>query len=234
MNKYYFSQAVKITVPVFFGYIAIGIPFGIMVTTAHYPWYLAPLMSLTMYAGAGQYMAMGLFASGAPLTAIAVTQLFLNIRHIVYGLSLIEKFKDTGKWKPYLIFALTDETYALLTSVKVPERVNRGNFLGTIALLDQIYWVLGGIIGAIAGALIPFSFEGVDFALTALFAVLMLNQLKASKDFLPSATGICAALITVILSRFGLFSSERILITAISIGIAFLILCRGRKEPSKS
>ena len=234
MNKYYFSQAVKITVPVFFGYIAIGIPFGIMVTTAHYPWYLAPLMSLTMYAGAGQYMAMGLFASGAPLTAIAVTQLFLNIRHIVYGLSLIEKFKGTGKWKPYLIFALTDETYALLTSVKVPEGVNRGNFLGTIALLDQMYWVLGGIIGAIAGALIPFSFEGVDFALTALFAVLMLNQLKASKDFLPSAIGICAALITVILSRFGLFSSERILITAISIGIAFLILCRGRKEPSKS
>ena len=119
MNKYYFSQAVKITVPVFFGYIAIGIPFGIMVTTAHYPWYLAPIMSLTMYAGAGQYMAMGLFASGAPLTAIAVTQLFLNIRHIVYGLSLIEKFKDTGKWKPYLIFALTDETYALLTSVGI-------------------------------------------------------------------------------------------------------------------
>ena len=115
-----FIKIVKLTLPVFFGYIAIGIPFGLMLVKNGYPWWLSPVMSLTMYAGAGEYMAIGLFASGASFGAIAVAELLLNIRHIVYGLSLIEKFKDTGKWKPYLVFALTDETYALMTSIPLP------------------------------------------------------------------------------------------------------------------
>lgn len=229
MNRSYFLQAAKLTTPVFFGYIAIGIPYGIMVTAANYPWWLAPIMSIFMYAGAGQYMAMGLFASGASLTAVAITQLFLNIRHIVYGLSLIEKFKNTGKWKFFLIFALTDETYALLTSVNVPKGANKGSFLGTIAALDYFYWILGGILGAIAGTILPFSFEGVDFALTALFAVLLINQLKATKDVFPVAVGISATILTIVLSKFGIITSDSIIILSITIGIAALMLTRAHK-----
>ncbi len=215
--------------PVFFGYIAIGIPFGLMVTTAHYPWWIAPLMSITMYAGAGQYVAIGLFAAGAPLAAIAVTELFVNIRHIVYGLSLITKFKNVGKWKPFLAFALTDETYALLTGINLPEHANPGTFYGIIALLDYLYWILGGVIGAVAGTLLPFSFEGVDFALTSLFAVLLINQLKATKDIIPAAIGIAVTLAAIMLSKFGIMNSNQILIAALSGGIAVLILLRGHK-----
>lgn len=215
--------------PVFFGYIAIGIPFGLMVTTAHYPWWIAPLMSITMYAGAGQYVAIGLFAAGAPLAAIAVTELFVNIRHIVYGLSLITKFKNVGKWKPFLAFALTDETYALLTGINLPEHANPGTFYGIIALLDYLYWILGGVIGAVAGTLLPFSFEGVDFALTSLFAVLLINQLKAAKDIIPAAIGIAVTLAAIMLSKFGIMNSNQILIAALSGGIAVLILLRGHK-----
>lgn len=215
--------------PVFFGYIAIGIPFGLMVTTAHYPWWIAPLMSITMYAGAGQYVAIGLFAAGAPLAAIAVTELFVNIRHIVYGLSLITKFKNVGKWKPFLAFALTDETYALLTGINLPEHANPGTFYGIIALLDYLYWILGGVIGAVAGTLLPFSFEGVDFALTSLFAVLLINQLKATKDIIPTAIGIAVTLAAIMLSKFGIMNSNQILIAALSGGIAVLILLRGHK-----
>ena len=153
-----FIKIVKLTLPVFFGYIAIGIPFGLMLVKNGYPWWLSPVMSLTMYAGAGEYMAIGLFASGASFGAIAVAELLLNIRHIVYGLSLIEKFKDTGKWKPYLVFALTDETYALMTSIPLPVNAKPGPFYGTIAFLNQMYWVAGSLIGAIAGTLIPFDF----------------------------------------------------------------------------
>ena len=167
MIKSYILQAFKITIPVFFGYLAIGIPFGLMLVSAGYPWWLAPIMSVLMYAGAGQYMAVALFSSGASMSVTAITMLLLNIRHIVYGLSLITPFKETGKWKPYLIFALTDETYALMTSCSVPDGVNPGKFYGAIALMDHSYWILGSFIGAVAGTLIPFSIDGVDFALTA-------------------------------------------------------------------
>ena len=103
MNNSNFFKIVKLTLPVFFGYIAIGIPFGLMLVKAGYPWWLAPIMSVAIYAGAGQYLAVGLFASGSSLGVVAVSQLLLNIRHIFYGLSLIEKFKNVGKWKPFLI-----------------------------------------------------------------------------------------------------------------------------------
>lgn len=225
MNKAYVLQAFKITVPVFFGYLAIGIPFGLMLVSAGYPWWLAPVMSVLMYAGAGQYMAVALFSSGASLSVIAVTMLLLNIRHIVYGLSLITPFKDTGRWKPYLIFALTDETYALMTSCSVPRGVEPGRFYGTIALLDQSYWILGSFIGAVAGTLIPFSFDGVDFALTALFAVLLIDQIKKSRDFIPPVIG---AVATVLAMLF--VPSQYILITSLALGVVALSLAKYRRN----
>lgn len=229
LSRIHFHAAVRVTIPVFFGYLAIGIPFGLMLVNAGYPWWLAPIMSLTMYAGAGQYMAVGLFVAGAHLTTIAVTQLAINIRHIVYGLSLITKFKNTGKWKPYLIFALTDETYALLTGCTVPKGADSGSFYGTIALLDHIYWIAGSIIGALAGTLIPFNFEGVDFALTALFAVLLIDQIRNSRDWLPPVIGGATTACAIILQKLGILPSQHILIVAIALGIGMLSLFRGRK-----
>lgn len=229
VNQSSFFSILKLTLPVFFGYIAIGIPFGLMLVKNGYPWWVAPIMSLTMYAGAGQYVAVGLFASGASLSAIAVAELLLNIRHIVYGLSLIEKFKNTGKWKPYLVFALTDETYALMTTTTCPEGQKPGRFYGTIALLDQSYWVLGSVVGAIAGSLIPFDFAGVDFALTTLFAVLLIEQIKSSKDIVPPVIGIFAAVICVVLAKMKVIEVSNILIFSLCIGIACLLLVKTRK-----
>lgn len=225
-----FFKIVKITSPVFFGYIAIGMPFGLMLVKAGYPWWLAPIMSLTMYAGAGQYVAVGLFASGASLSAIAIAALMVNIRHIVYGLSLIDKLKFAGAWKPYIIFALTDETYALLTTVSLPAGQNSGSFYGTIALLDHIYWILGGLIGAIAGTLIPFDFAGVDFALTALFAVLLIEQLFATKDFIPPFIGACATVMCIALSHNGIISSENILLVSLCVALAVLTLAKTKRR----
>ena len=234
MNQYLFRQALKITTPVFFGYIAIGIPFGLMIVNAGYPWWIAPLMSLTMYAGAGQYIAVGLFAAGAPLLQILVTELFVNIRHIVYGLSLISKFKNTGKWKPYLIFALTDETYALLTGCDLPKNAEPGPFFGTIALLDQFYWILGSVIGAAAYSVLEHYnlaqyIKGVDFALTALFVVILIDQIKKSRDFVPPLIGILTGLTAVILSRFGVIPSSNIILVAIVLAVAAIIMVRGRR-----
>lgn len=223
------TQAVRaafpVTVPVLFGYLAIGIPFGLMLVKAGYPWWLAPIMSTLMYAGAGQYIAVGLFAANAPLVGMLVTMLMVNIRHIVYGLSLIGKFKAVGKWKPYLVFALTDETYALLTGVNPPANVKPGAFYGAIALLDHSYWIAGGIIGALAGQFIPFSFAGIDFALTALFTVLLIDQLRRTRDVVPAAIGVACAVVAL-----ALFGPSNMLIVALAASIALLILIRGRKS----
>jgi Predicted branched-chain amino acid permease (azaleucine resistance) len=217
------GAAFPVTVPVLFGYLAIGIPFGLMLVKAGYPWYLAPVMSILMYAGAGQYIAVGLFSAGVPIAGMLVTILMVNIRHIVYGLSLVDKFKTAGRWKPYLVFALTDETYALLTGVKVPANLDSGAFYGSIALLDHLYWIAGSVIGALAGQFIPFSFAGIDFALTALFAVLLIDQLSRTGDLLPAAIGLACAAIALVLA-----GPANMLITALAAALSVLVLVRGR------
>jgi 4-azaleucine resistance transporter AzlC len=216
-------KTIKITMPVFFGYIAIGIPFGLLLVNAGYPVFLALLMSLFIYAGAGQYMAVSLFAAGASLPSILVAMLLLNIRHIVYGLSFIDKFRDAGRWKPYLVFALTDETYALLTGCPPPEGIKLASFYGMVSLLNQSYWTAGTLIGAVAGKLIPFSFEGVDFALTALFAVLLIDQLKKTRDALPVIVGVVVTVVGIFI-----VPSQHILLASLAAGIAVLMLLRGK------
>lgn len=230
MKRETFLTILKLTLPVFFGYIAIGIPFGIMLVKAGYPWWFAPVMSITMYAGAGQYIAVGLFAAGASFSEIAIAELMVNIRHIVYGLSLIEKFKNTGKWKPYLVFALTDETYALMTATDLPAGENAGHFYGTMALLNQSYWVAGSLIGAVAGSVIPFDFAGVDFALTALFAVLLIEQIRKSKDFVPSVIGCAATILCIALRNLNFISSDNILLLSLCTGLVCLTLAKAKKN----
>lgn len=227
MPKNCFYQAFKKTIPVFFGYIPIGIAFGLMVIEANYQWWLAPLMSIIMFTGAGQYLAIGLFASGTPLSAILITEFLVGIRHIFYGLSLIDKFRDCGKWKALLIFLLSDETYSIQVASDVPKDCNAGSFYGTIALLDYSYWILGTIIGAVLGSIIPFDFAGIDFALTALFTVILIDQIQKSKDFIPSFTGALTTLLAILLWKFGFLpNTNNILLIGLSLGITLIFFIK--------
>jgi 4-azaleucine resistance transporter AzlC len=217
-NVKLFLSAFKYSIPVLLGYLAIGTAFGLLMSDAGYPWTLTLLMSVVMYAGAGQYIAVGLFASGAGLAEAAIIQFVVNARHIAYGITMFKKFKKAGICKPYLIFALSDETFALLSSLddepapgspygKDPKE--RAVFMLYVAALDQLYWIAGSMIGAFAGALLPFSFEGVSFALTALFIVLMIEQIfrvKKSSQFVIAAL---AAVLAVVLlpARVSLLSA---------------------------
>jgi len=179
-----FFAAFKYSVPVLLGYAAIGVAFGLLLSGTGLPWWLALVMSLWMYAGAGQFIAVGLFAAGTTLLEACVIQLVVNARHIAYGLSMLKRFRDTGPFKPYLIFSLTDETFALLSSLPEPsitEEKQRSLFMFYVAVLDQCYWVSGSLIGAVAGHLIPYDMKGIGFALTALFIVLMIEQIKNVK-----------------------------------------------------
>ena len=178
MNTHCLKIALKTTIPVFLGYISCGIAFGLVTVNAGYQWWLAPAMGILIFAGAGQFVAIPLFVTGTPVLAILATELLLNIRHIVYGLPLINQFKECRRTKPYLIYALTDETFSILTTTQVPPDVDAEEYYFIVSLLDQTYWVGGSLIGGLAGAMIRFDMTGVDFALTALFAVLCIEQIQ--------------------------------------------------------
>jgi 4-azaleucine resistance transporter AzlC len=184
-------SALRLSFPVFLGYISIGFGFGLLLVNAGYAWPLAGIMGVLMYAGAGQYLAVGLFAEGASLWEVCLLQLILNARHLAYGLSMVKRFEGLGPRKYYLIYALTDETFALLSGLKDEDP----SLMFRIALLNQGYWVAGSLLGGIAGALIPFDMPGVDFALTALFIVLMIEQYRTLRRLKPF---VFTALITVL------------------------------------
>lgn len=232
MNGKVFRQALKLTSPVFFGYIAIGIAFGLMVVNKGYPWWIATATGVLMFTGTGQFFGVGLFAAGAGLAEILLVELLLSIRHIFYGLSLIGKYKELGKYKPYLIYAMSDETFALVLSTEPPEGVSPGAFYTLISALDQSYWVLGSTIGAVAYSLLEkFNLSqylaGVDFALTALFVVLLLEQLKKKENLVSALVGLLASTVTVVLYMMGLFDSSNIIWVSICFGLAVMLLVRG-------
>ena len=219
-----FKAAFKASIPVLLGYITLGIAFGLTLVAAGLPWWLAPCMALVIYAGAAQFMAVGLIQSGTGLLEIALLTLILNARHMVYGLSLLEPFSKAGRWKPYLIFGLTDETYGLLTTIEPPVDLDRTRFYAAITALNQVYWFVGCSIGSLMGSALTFDITGLDFALTALFIVLLVDQVRAVKKPEPYL----AALLGCILALF--ISPKNFLLVALVISTGALALLRERIE----
>jgi 4-azaleucine resistance transporter AzlC len=220
-----FTRAIKYSFPVLLGYLAIGIAFGLLMADAGYPWWLSLIMSVVMYAGAGQYIAVGLFAAGVGFFEAALVQLVVNTRHMAYGLTMLKRFNASGPYKYYLIFALTDETFALLSSL--PEGENRENqnpgtksrFMFLVALLNHGYWIAGTVAGALLGTLIPFDMGGIDFALTALFVVLMIEQILQVKRSSPFIISALAAILGAVFlpSRLSLLSAMVIALAVVQV-----------------
>lgn len=172
----------KTTLPVLFGYVPLGIAFGLLFQDLGFHWGYAILMSIVVFAGAAQFVSVGLLAAGAGPWEITFTSFILNSRHMFYGLSLLNKYKTGGFKNLYKIFTLTDETYSLITSVKPPKTQDQSQYYFLVGLLNHSYWVLGSAIGALAGEFINFNTKGMDFALTALFTVLLIEQYKAVRE----------------------------------------------------
>lgn len=231
MNRKTLSAAFPVTVPVLMGYLAIGMAFGFMLQAIGYNYIWAFFMSLTIYAGSGQYLGVQLLNTHATLGTVALMTLLINFRHLVYGLSMLEKFRGMGLRKFYMIFSLTDETYALLSSVQVPAGVEPHSFYFSIALLDHSYWILGSVIGAVAGALLPIDTTGIDFAMTALFVVIAVDQWKAYKKHLPALLGAIVTLVSLTL-----VGADNMLLPALAVIVVALLLLRGRldEEPQST
>jgi 4-azaleucine resistance transporter AzlC len=144
-------------------------------------------------------LAIGFFSSKLGLVDIFITSIFVNIRQSFYGLSMLKKFKKSGKFKPYLIFGLTDETYALLTSIKDDEQLKKKYYYFYLCGLNQSYWVIGTLLGAIFGTNISFDTKGLDFSLTALFIILAIEQYKANRNITPFVIGAVTSILAIIL-----------------------------------
>ena len=218
------KSAISDTLPVMTGYLFLGFGFGIILQQNGYGVLWAMAMSLFIYAGSMQYVGVGLLTGGVSLVTAALTTLMVNARHLFYGISMIDAYQDAGKRKPYLIFALTDETYSLVCR-KQTEREDWIGYCFLVSLLDQCYWVAGSVLGALAGKL-PLDFTGIDFALTALFAVLLIDQIKKSKDMVPPLIGFAVTLAAVFL-----IPSDYVLLASLAAGVALLMLVR-RPLPS--
>ena len=190
-----FRTAFPYTIPVFTGYLFIGTAFGVMFQEKGYNFLWAVFMSMVVYAGSGQYLAVNFFAPQVGFWDMIFMTFMVNVRHIFYGLSLLEKFGRMGKKRLYMIFSLTDETYSLLCAAKIPKDVPEDKFLFAVALLDQGYWVLGSAIGAMAGALIPFDAQGIEFAMTALFLVIFVEQWLSGGKRIPAVIGVLSTVL---------------------------------------
>lgn len=213
------KQAIKaafpVTIPVLLGYLSIGIAFGLLFENAGYNFIWAFFTSLTVYAGAMQFIAVSFFHGGIGLIQIAVMTLVVNFRHVFYGLSFLDHFSGMGKKKWYMVFALTDETYSLLCGRKAPDNVDEKKFYFCVALLNQSYWVLGSVIGSLAGSMITFDTTGMDFAMTALFIVIFLDQWKAYSSHIPALIGLGGTVVVLLIIGPGnLVIPSMILITA--------------------
>ncbi len=227
MNGYRnaFRRAFPYTIPVFTGYIFIGIAFGVMYAEKGYSFLWAILMSVLVYAGSGQYLAVNFFVPGISFLHIIFMTLMVNVRHIFYGISLLEKFNKIGRKRWYMIFALTDETYSLLCTTKIPRDVDAEKFLFAISVLDHSYWILGSAIGAIAGTILPINSQGIDFAMTALFLVIFVEQWFEKKNRIPEVIGVAVAL-----GCLWIFGADNFILPTMIIVIAVLFIGKKRLD----
>lgn len=187
------------SLPVFAGYVVLGIGFGLLLYDKGYGVLWALAMSVFIFAGSLQYVGVSMIASGVGLVACAITSLMVNLRHLFYGISMLDEYKKCGKEKGYNIFALTDETFSLVVSPKLPEDVNKRGYFFLVSLFDHSYWVLGTLIGALLGQVIPFSTEGVDFSMTALFVVVVVDQWEKASQHLSALVGFASAFVCLLI-----------------------------------
>ena len=228
-NKELVKNVIIKTLPVMAGYVVLGTGFGILLKVNGYGIWWALLMSVFIFAGSAQYVGISLISGGASLITTAMTIFMVNARHLFYGVAMIDHYKGAGKRKPYLIFALTDETYSLVCNGESPEGVDKHKYWFWISFFNQSYWIIGSIIGSVVGSLIKFDTTGIDFSMTALFVTVFVEQWLSNKEHRPALIGIIASVICLLI-----FGQEKYLIPTMILIVISLTLFRRTFERNNS
>lgn len=212
------------TIPVLLGYLFLGLAFGLLLQEAGYSFWWALLVSTVVYAGSIQFVLVTFLSGGTSLPVVAVMTLLINSRHAFYGLSFVEKFRKM-KTYPYMVFSLTDETYSLLCSLKVPEGMDEKKVMFLISLFDQLYWIAGSVIGGALGQVLPFDMTGIDFAMTALFVTIFVDQWREADSHLPALIGLASSVICLLI-----FGGSNFILPSLIITVSILMALRGSFE----
>lgn len=226
MDKDLLKRAFVQSIPVLSGYLVMGAGFGVILQANGYNFIWALVMSICIFSGSMQYVTVSLLASQASLPIAALTTLMVNARYLFYGISTAEKYKGMGLKKPYMMFALTDETYAIVCNDRVQGDLKRKQkFYFMVSVLDHLYWITGCVTGALLGSLLSFNTQGVEFVLTALFITIFIDQWRETKQHLPAIIGVAASLLCLLV-----FGSEIFLLPTMAIMVIALCFVSRRED----
>lgn len=231
MKKPPLSIAFRDTLPVLTGYLFLGIGFGILLNENGYGIGWAFFTAAFMYAGSAQYLTVSLLMNHASLLSTAFAILLVNARHIFYGISMVDTYKNTGLKKPYLIFSLTDETYSLVTQNQPPPGIGKAQYCFLVSLLDHVYWICGCVLGGAVGTLLPIRLEGIEFVLTAMFVTIFIEQWLSNKDHRPAIIGVMSTVLCLLI-----FGKELFLIPSMAAIALLLTLMKktARRSPNEA
>ena len=212
------------SIPILCSYLFVSMAYGVMMEEAGFPWYDSLLVSLTVYTGTFQFVLTSFLSAGASIISIALTACFMNSRQAFYSLTFVEDFNKTGWQKLYMIHTMTDETYAVNCALELSGR-ERYAAMFLVALLSRCYWMIGAVIGGVLGQLIPFSMEGIDFCMTALFVTIFVDQWKKTHRHFPAAVGLAAGIACLMI-----FGESSFMLPALLIASALLVVWNQRKK----
>ena len=218
------KAALRTSLPIMVTFIVLGVGYGVLMQKSGFGPFLSLLSGVVIFSGTAQFVSVTFLGNGSPVMA-AITALMVSARHIFFSVSMIGRYRDEGKRKWYLYYALCDETYAMLSKDDYPAGVNRSAYRFLVTLFDQSAWVLGSFLGGCLGTLLAFDSTGIDFAMTALFTTVFIQQWLDAKCHIPAALGLTATLFCRIL-----FGREWFLIPSMIVIIGTLTALRGRVE----
>ena len=219
----------KKTIPVLAGYMVLGMGFGLLLKVNGFGIWWALGMSVFIYAGSLQYVGVSLLAGGASFLTIAVTSLVINARHLFYGITMMKPYEGAGIKKLYLMHSLTDETYSIVCTKDVPEGMDPHKYYFGISFLNQIYWIIGSVIGALLGSVIPYDLTGLEFSMTALFVTVFIDQWRKEKEHKPAIIGLCSSVICLLI-----FGKDNFIIPDMMIIMVLLSLFRKKIEKEET
>ena len=223
MKKTAVKTAFIKSIPIMCSYLFLGTAYGIMMEEAGFGWYYSLLASVTVYTGAFQFVLITFLSSGASILTVAATAFLMNSRQTFYSLTFVEEFSKMGKKLPYMIYTMSDETYAVNCSLEQDEK-DRSTIMFFVAVFSRWYWIIGSVAGGMIGQLIPFELEGIDFCMTALFVIIFIDQWKKSKKHLPAVLGLTVSVVCLIL-----FGQDRFMLPALIV-VSAILLVTNRNE----
>ncbi|MCI8726106.1 MAG: branched-chain amino acid transporter AzlC [Hungatella sp.] len=226
MKRKAFQAALPHTIPIAVGFLFLGMSYGFLMRSKGFSVFYPMLMSFFIFAGSMEFVTVNLLLSAFQPVHAFLLALMVNARHLFYGISMLERYKNVGWKKFYLIYGMCDESFTINCSVTPPPGVDKGWFMFFMTLLNQMYWVSGATLGALLGYVIRFDTKGIEFVMTALFVVMFLNQWEESRDHRSALTGIGCSFLCLLI-----FGSGQFVLPAM--GLMILCVTLGRKKEDR-